>query len=341
MNLDIRTAVQTAFILALAGVVISLLIGVRNIRAGQRLLFFRKRRDLMVRGWRFIGFASVLGLTALLVNRFAEPTVYRFFPPSPTVTLTPTITVTPTITLTPTVSLTPTITDTPSITPTPQVPQAIQQLFEPTVVVNPNALFSPLLFSRAINEEGTESGIAVNPLTEFVNPVGTVYATFSFDQMSTGTQWTALWYRVSDQFMLCFETEGWTGSTGGYGFSECSPASAEMWQPGEYEVQLFVGYTWVQSGRFTVSGEPPTSTPTPKPSATASPTRTKVPTSTITPTRTITLTPTQTATRTITPTWTPTKTPLPTSTRRPTLTPRPTNTRAPTPTLTPSPTRRR
>ena len=37
---------------------------------------------------------------------------------------------------------------------------------------------------------------------------------------------------------------------------------AEKWQPGEYEVQIYVGSTWKASGRFTIVGNE-TATPTP------------------------------------------------------------------------------
>ncbi len=44
-NLDIHTAVQTAFLLAILGIVLSLWIGFRAIRSGYRLPYFRKRND--------------------------------------------------------------------------------------------------------------------------------------------------------------------------------------------------------------------------------------------------------------------------------------------------------
>jgi hypothetical protein len=55
----------------------------------------------VVLGWRLVIFGAVLGGVTLAISQYAEPTAYRFFPPSPTVTITPTITETPTISLTP------------------------------------------------------------------------------------------------------------------------------------------------------------------------------------------------------------------------------------------------
>jgi len=127
--------------------------------------------------------------------------------------------------------------------------------------------------------------------------------------MLEGSQWSAIWYR-EDGEIICYETIPWDGGTGGYGYSYCS-ASSEKWLAGEYEVQIFSGLTWKVSGRFTITGEIPTSV------ATSTNTHTVGPSPTLTPssTQTITLTPT------ITNTPLPTRTPPPTDTRWPTATP--------------------
>jgi hypothetical protein len=152
---------------------------------------------------------------------------------------------------------------------------------------------------------------------------------FTYDKMTPGAQWTALWYRNGE--LVNFETLPWDGATGGFGFTEWTPSS-DAWLPGIYEVQLFVGSQWISSGQFTVTGDPPTpvptktSTRTPLPTATPAPTRTPVPTRTPIPTRTIgpTLTWTPTITRTVTRTPTITRTPTMTFTHRPTDTSWPT-----------------
>ncbi len=314
MQLDIQTAVGLVFFLAVLGIILSFWLGVRSIKAGQRLSFFRKRRTLIVRGWRLILLAVILTAVAFSINRYAEPMVYRVFPPSPTITLTSTITLTPTISQTPTITLTPTITETPSITPTPAVPPAVQMQFLSTTTPGPEAIFSPLGFSKGLDSDF----LPINPGNEFSNPVGKLYASFSYNNMTPGAQWTALWYRVTDWDLVCFETLAWNGGTGGYGYTECEP-SADRWQAGEYEVQIFVGLVWYQSGRFTVTGDPPT----PVPTATVSPTVTNTvpPTLTPTPSPTRTRVPseTPTVTRTPRPTWTDT----PTRTRVPSQTPLP------------------
>ncbi len=288
----------------------------------------------MLRGWRFILGAVFLAVFGFLLNSQVEPLVYRYFPPTATVTITPTITQTPTITLTPTISLTPTITktpsvtDTPTITPTPFVPLAIETQFSSTVTPNPDAVFSELTFTNGIDENYQ----ALNAGTVFQNPVGHMYGLFSYDGMLRGSQWTALWYREGEgeAELVHYETLPWDGETGGLGFTDWEPRPDE-WLPGEYEVQIFIGLIWKQSGRFTVEGQAPTAAPTDTPTQTATPTRTTTPTRTLRPTFTIT------PSRTPRPTPTLTLIPTITLTRTPYLSPTPTLTRTPWPTLTKTP----
>lgn len=302
MNLDIHSAVQTAFALLLIALVLVLWLGVRSIRAGNKLFYYSKRKQLITRGWCFILFALVFGLLAAVVNQFGEPVIYRYFPPTLTPTITSTITLTPTISLTPTVSSTPTITETPSISPTPQLPESVAQEFQASITPDPKAAFGYLTFARKLDDDLQP----VNPSDIFTNPITHLYGAFTYDKMLPGSQWTAIWlYKGS---MICHETKPWDGYIGGYGYTDCELPASE-WLPGEYEVQIYVGMVWKQSGRFTVTGNPPTGIPT------------KTSTPTITATRTATATRTNTPTRTITPTSTATRTPRPSDTRWPTPTP--------------------
>lgn len=338
MDLDIHTAVQTATILSIVFVVISAVAGWRAIQKGRTLKFFRMRRDRIMAGWRMIFIAVVFAVLAILLNTAAEPVIYSFYPPTATQTMTPTFTLTPTITLSPTITLTPTITptpsvsDTPTITPTPHVPLAVEAQFQSVVTPNPETVFSPLIFTQGLDENW-------NPISAsevFTNPVGHIYALFSYDQMIPGSQWTAIWYYGTE--LVHFETSPWEGGTGGLGYTDWEPEPYK-WLPGEYEVQIFLGLTFKVSGRFTVAGSPPT----PIPSLTPTPTRTQTLTPTVTKTRAPTETPRPSDTRqpSETPTRTPTRGtifPTVTNTNAPTWTPAPTTpppTHAPTYTSTP------
>jgi hypothetical protein len=339
MNLDIHTGVQTALVLTILAILISFVSGYRSIRKGRSLKFFRMRRDRIVAGWRMIVIGVALMLVAFFLFRFAEPTIYRVYPP--TVTLTPTATQTPipTVTLTPTISQTPTITltpsesETPTITPTPHIPLMVEATFVSTVTPKPGVIFSPLQFGQELDKTTYQ---LVNPADVFQNPVGHLYAMFSYDGMTDGVQWSALWY--SNGALVHFETDPWNGGTGGRGYTDWQP-EPWMWEPGTYEVQIFVGLEFVVSGSFTVEGAAPTppasATPSPLPTATLTPTSTRTQTATMTLTATRTATPTPTSTSTRGPSPTPTAT-LTYTPRPPTWTPIPSLTRAPTQTWTPS-----
>jgi hypothetical protein len=323
-DLDISTAVQAAFVFSILGVLITFLMGIRSYRAGRKLTFFRKRMVLIERGYRLIAFSFLLAGLAFFLNRYAEPAVYTIYPPSPTITETATVTQTSTITLTSTITPTATITPTLSITPTPYIPTDIYLQFTSVVTPNPQAIFSKPQVAREINKDR----LAVDPASEFANPVGKLYAAFSYDKMTDKAQWTALWMRLADKKVVCFESSPWTGSTGGYGYSECAPSS-EQWMAGDYEISLFAGTTFKVSTYFKITGSPPTPvgtlTPT-RPLTTMTPTPppgTIAPSNTVTPS--ITVTPPLPS---ITPSFTnspvpplPTWTPWPTDTRWPSMTP--------------------
>ncbi len=304
MSLDIRTFVITLSIFAALGLIFSVWRAVTTLLSAREVKFFRMRRDQVLRGWRTLFFAFLLGLLLVFLQFYAEPIAYSFYPPSPTITVAPTLTLSPTTTLSPTISLTPSITPTPAesytptITPTPYVPLSVQGHFEGLVTPSGNSVFSLLEFAQGIDVLYRP----IDPSTLFKNPVGHLYGVFSYDQMQDGVQWTALWFR--DGQLVYFETMIWDGGPGGFGYTDWNPP-AEEWLAGNYEVQIFVGLDFKQRGSFVVEGDLPTSTPSP----TSTPT--------VTPTATITSSPTPwpTQTRTVTPT------PWPTQTRTPTPTP--------------------
>jgi type VI secretion system secreted protein VgrG len=182
----------------------------------------------------------------------------------------------------------------------------------------------------------------LKPGTTFQNPVGHMYAVFSYDKMQDGSQWTALWFRNGQ--IVYYETKPWDGGTGGFGgYTDWDPDPSE-WQPGIYEVQIFNGMDFKKSGTFTVEGAPPTLAPTstatrtPTPTRTATSTRTPLPTWTPIPSSTPRPSPTASLVPTITLTRTPYQSPTPTLSP----TPYPTQTRTPvTPSATPYPTQTR
>ncbi len=278
MNLDIHGAVVMAVIITLLGAFYSLWRALRSIRKGRDVIYYRIRHRLVSEGWWMIVFAASLVLLAILIGIVAEPVVYIFFSPSPTISptqttsLTPTITETPSITETPTITLTPAVSYTPTVTGTPFLPVAIETQFSGTVTPNTAAAFSRLQFSRSVAKYQ-----AVNPQTIFQNPLQNLFVTYTYDGMTNGVQWTMLLYRNGE--LLKYDTSPWGGGTGGSGEYELGLPSEE-WMPGTYQVIFFVGIDWKVIGEFRVTGEPPSATPSPFPSLTPTMTFTLRPSST-------------------------------------------------------------
>jgi len=265
--MDIRAGIITTAILIVLGALLVARNGLQTLQSARKLTFYRLRQSLITRAWALFGGALVLIIISILLPIYGTPIAFHYFPPSPTVAPTLAPSVVPTITLSPTITLTPTITDTPlvSVTPTgtatPFIPLVIEAQFISVVTPNPEAVISPLVFSTAIQDS-----LPASPSTLFRNPIGRMYAFFSYDKMTLGAQWTAIWSRNGEYAF--HESYPWDGGTGGYYYSECSnPAGG--WQPGEYSVQIYVGVDFKRAGSFTVEGDAP---PTPAPSATLSPT---------------------------------------------------------------------
>ncbi len=304
MNLDawLRWARWLAGLLGL----VAIAGGVRTLRRAQRIPFFRLRREHLLRGWRWILVGLVLqglawwALPRWLARADATPPAAAAATPASDAAQAPTATATPrpSPTVTPTVTNTPSETYTPTITPTPYIPEAILARFESTATPPPEARFSPITFTVGLD---LETFRPLRPGQVFQNPVGHMYALYSYDGMVDGVQWTALWYR--DGELVHFETRPWAGGTGGWDYTDWDPEPQE-WLPGVYTVYIFVGTQLVTQGSFVVEGEPPTLTPTPSPTVAVTPTPPPPPAPTATPS----LTPTPSPTRTP---FTPVPTPTP------------------------------
>ena len=300
LSLDLQAFIRTAAALALLFASYSAWQGFRFLRSSGQLPYFRLRQKRAVNAWRLIGLSIVLLIVAAGLAFSGEDLAYNIFQvtatssPQPTASLTPSLTLSPTITLTPSETPTLQFTYTPSPTAIPQLPLSIEALFLSSVTPDSNSVFSPLTFSTGLNLSTYEpSGVD----SEFQIPISEIFASFSYDQMQNGVQWTALWYRQGD--LVHFETLTWDGGTGGSGFTEWSP-DAEEWIPGIYQVQIFVGSEPQVVGEFEVIGDQVTSTATitPSLSPTPVPTNTSLPTFTVTHTRFPTDTPIDPPTRT-------------------------------------------
>ena len=249
MNVDIDTTYKVILVLIAIALVSMIGMAIRSLRSAATLQFYRKRREMLAYGWRMLFLSIILGGIGYFFFRFAEPVAYRYFPPSATITRTPTITLTPTITMTLQNSLTPTITQTLAQTYTPMLPSEVVATIQTPVGVESKSRFSPVQFSTQ-----TGDGWIINTTDTFKLPITQLFAGYTYDGMVAGLRWTAVW--LYEGSIVCFETREWENLTGGYYYSDyCDQKiTPNMWKPGDWEVQIFVGQTWKTSGRFTVLG---------------------------------------------------------------------------------------
>src|SRR5687767_8701130 len=160
--MDIRAGIQTAVVMVILGILLTIWAGIQSIRSARKLDYFRLRQKRIAQGWQLMGLSLLLAGGAYWLGNYGEPLAYEYYPPSPMPSLTGTITPTPTISLTPTISPTPTISNTPAIsntptaTSTPSMPLVVEAMFSSLVTPNPDAIFSPLIFARDIDLQSYE-----------------------------------------------------------------------------------------------------------------------------------------------------------------------------------------
>jgi hypothetical protein len=286
------TVEQDLLILAGALVAVALLVvaaGVLLLRRAPRQSFFLIRQQTAAAGWRLLVVAFAILALAGTVRLFGAPVVFQLITPTPSLTLTPSITLTPTITFTPsrtplpTITLTASKTFTPTPSPTPFVPFNIQQQFTSNVPPNPNLRIGPLTFAQAI----TQDLQPVSPKTSFQNPIQRIYILYPYENVNDGVEWTVIWYM--DGALFAWESKPWYGGPEGIGVSSWSMAP-NYFPHAAFEVQIFVGGQWQQSGYFWITGDPPVLTSAFTPTITRMPSPTETPSVPRTPTLTITAT---------------------------------------------------
>jgi type VI secretion system secreted protein VgrG len=264
MKIDIDTTFKVILILLAIGIITSISVAWKSLGTARHLEFYRKRQDLIEHGWRLIIFAIIMGAVGFLFYRFGEPFAYQYFPPSPTITRTPTLTTTPTITQTLQNSQTPTVTPTLLYTYTPMLPNVVQTAIQTPVDPDTGGIFSPVTFSNQLKDKKP-----INTTDTFKQPITQMYGGFTYDKMTTGLQWTAVW--LHEGKVMCFETMKWNGGSGGSGYSDAcnTQLTPDQWLPGNWEVQIFVGQTWKSSGKFIILGNAPTANASMSPTSTA------------------------------------------------------------------------
>src|ERR1041384_3712016 len=79
--MDIKAGVQTAIVMVILGVLLTLWGGIQSIRSGRKLSYFRLRQARMARGWWLIILAFLLVGGAFWLGSYGESTAYEYYHP--------------------------------------------------------------------------------------------------------------------------------------------------------------------------------------------------------------------------------------------------------------------
>ena len=313
--------------LLLLGFGLAAVTGILTLVQSRRARYFQVRREAVLRGWGRLLTSVVLlgaallamGVGAPLLRMAAEPSLTP--PPAaillaavtqpPTVDAPATASLTPSDTATSGPTLTPSQTGTPTLSPTPALPMAfVTEILTATV--------TPPVQASAVNVRFSLRNDCTVPNSEqfFDQLPKQIFAHFYYDSWLPGVEWSGVWTRNGS--VIYAETHLWDGSTGGCGYSNYDNGR-QWWTVGTYEVQIFVGHSWLVSNRFLIVQSSPTPTITPS-FTPLTPTLTPTTIPSRTPSDTPTVLDTATPTPSLAPTTTPSRTPPP-PTASPSLTP--------------------
>jgi hypothetical protein len=251
--MTIESVLQSLVLVLAAGMLALVWAGWRKVHGSGGLRFYSLRRQRAASGWRMMGVGALAGLVGILLLAYGRPIAYAIVPPTPSTTPTSTPTLTPTVTQTRTITSTPEATATATETPTPSLPEPILVTFHETITPGTSAALSPILVATRLDGFNRP----LDARTEFEQTARRLFGAFTYDGLQDGLRWTAIWRRGAT--IVCLESKPWDGGTGGYGYTECAPQAG--WEPGEYEIQMFLGEVWWVSARFTILGA--TATPAP------------------------------------------------------------------------------
>ncbi len=249
-------------------------------RKARRAPYYILRRNALRRGTCFLLAAVALLATGIiLMIAAARLVVVVTLPtplPTPTLTSTPAPTSTPRPTRTPTATpthkptatapLIPTFTLTPTPGPTVPIPERVLTPWPSAVPAGEGARITPRYIAIG-DAEGHLQGRG----TQF--PAGDywVYLTFAYEGMQDGVITTFAWYKDGAPFERCSDTWLWGTVEGrrwgvrGQRLYGCGPRGG--WEPGRYEVHVFIETRLQGIAQFTIV-EQPTEEPTPTPTAT-------------------------------------------------------------------------
>lgn len=207
------------------------------------------------------GGVLVLGIVLLLgsslLNRDGAPSVPMATPAitavpratseAPAATAIPTITSPPTQLPTATLIPQPT-TEVLATLPTSVIPTDTSGANVPTAtpgVVEPTPLPSPVsagpgarVTFTALAMEKDDSGLPVNPDSQFPPGDHAVYVFFTYEGMQNGVERTFAWYKDGEYYERCSQIDLWSWGDRGRTSYFCHPSTG--WESGNYEIHVFV-----------------------------------------------------------------------------------------------------
>jgi hypothetical protein len=229
----------------------------------RRAPIYATRQNAYKEARRWMSALLVLLVLALVLLVVPPPVAALLVRPTPVPTATPTAA--PTCTATPCPTGTPTATPTrrPTATP-PTIPTLTPSLSPPETVLTPLPSAMPArenahiaIITLAAGED--ENGDPVDPGSEFPPGQQRVYLFFTYEGMRTGTQTTFAWYKGEEFIEFCSDTWlwgtvegrqwGWRGRTS----YRCRPP--EGWEPGTYEIRVFIETQLQGVAQFVVADE--------------------------------------------------------------------------------------
>lgn len=245
--------------------------GLQGIGSARTMRYFRLRRERMIQAWTQILLGIGLLAVAAILWLTARPAIQAVtVPGTPTPAITATPTPSPTIRPLTTVSLAeslglpPHLTEeeirnllaSPAASPTPVAtrdPDATpvfpaDRITPPgplTVTPWPNAVAGVIRLTT-VNDCANRS---LQGQTVFKPNAGTIYALFDFNNWIANAMWTEVWLFNDD--IIHIQSYYWQGSTGGCAFVDYDN-DGQPWRPGDYEVQVWMGNTWMERARFSI-----------------------------------------------------------------------------------------
>lgn len=228
----------------LIGSIVPMGLSIPQFVKSRRAKYYGVRREALQRALRWLLIMGIMQAVAILLLVVCPLLESSAPTPTPDATTMPTnapveTTRSPTATPRPTNEPTATPTSRPTATPAPTPVPTVPPSDGPTPEISPVPAGSEAsVMFTALAMEKNESGLPVNPGFEFPPGDHAVYVFFTYEGMQNGVERTFAWYKEGEFFERCSQTALWEWGDRGRTSYYCQPSTG--WEPGDYEVHVFV-----------------------------------------------------------------------------------------------------